>query len=223
MDDLSHWDFAVHFSGHDAAALILGIEPRKAPPSEHRIWVVKERLESDYARALQQAEDEMMPFLDEQSLKEVTAKRSEDMLVSVSLDKLWRNASAGIKGADTALLFDEDLPQFQSQMFTRSAIIRWLNAVGMPSKYMFDRVMDESGRWTRRSGLEPEDLPIELDIALIAFQAVRNGFGDHSATYKNRLEAYLRQFYSDLKDSVIDRIATVANPDKERGRKKSVT
>jgi len=221
MDDLSHWDFAEHFSGHDAAALILGIEPRRAPPSEHRVWVVKERLELDYVRALQYALSEIDAFIDEELLHDLKANRPEDLLSSVKLDKMWRDVSAGIKSADFALMADEELPNFQSQMFTRSAIVRWLNAVAMPSKYRFDREPNGNHGGSRRSDIEPEDLPWELDLAFIAFQAVRNGYGDPNATYRNRLEAYLRQHYRELKESEIERISTVANPDKERGRKKS--
>lgn len=221
MDDLSHWDFAEHFSGHDAAALILGIEPRRSPPSEHRIWVVEDRLKLDYVRALQCAQSEIDAFIDDELLRDLKANRPEDLLSSVKLVKMWRDVTEGIKGADFALMADDELQDFQRQMFTRNAIARWLNAVAMPSKYRFDREQIGNHAGSRISGIEPEDLPWELDLALIAFQAVRNGYGDPKATYRNRLEAYLQQHYSSLKDSEIDRISTVANPDKERGRKRS--
>ena len=220
-DDLSHWDFAEHFSGYAAAALILGIEPASAPRLEHRVSVVKGRIELDYARALQYALNEIDAWIDEELLRDLKAKRPEDLLPSVRLEKMWRDVSEGINGADFDLKADEQLPYFEDQMFTRSAIIRWLNAVAMPSKYRFDRGQNENHGQSRRCGIEPEDLPWELDLALIAFQAVRNGYGDPSATYRNRLEAYLREYYTSLKNSEIERISTVANPDKERGRKKA--
>lgn len=66
---------------------------------------------------------------------------------------------------------------------------------------------------------DPQDLPFELQVANIAFRAVSNGYGDQSATFKNRLTAYLQEQYKDLGTEAINRVATVANPDKSRGRK----
>ena len=67
--------------------------------------------------------------------------------------------------------------------------------------------------------VDPLDLPEELDAANMAFRAVLNGYGEQTATFKNRLIEYLKANYSHLKTEAIDRIATVANPDKARGRK----
>ncbi len=68
--------------------------------------------------------------------------------------------------------------------------------------------------------IDPSDLPSELDAANTAYRAVFNGYGDQSATYKNRLIAYLSETYTDLTPESVQRIATVANPDKKPGRKK---
>ncbi len=65
-----------------------------------------------------------------------------------------------------------------------------------------------------------EHWPPELDHALQAWRAVSNGWGEGSGTIKKRLDAWLRKHYPSLKDSEIERIATVANWDKERGNKK---
>lgn len=220
MEDLSHWDFAEHFSGHDAAALILGFEPRRAAPSDHKVWVVEQRLAQDYARALQYALSEINAFVDDRLLQDLIAKRPEDLLLSVKLNQMWCDVTAGIEGADFDLMRDEELPDFQNQLFSRSAIVRWLNALVISSKYQFDRRHNGNRSEIQKDEIDPEELPFELDVGLIAFRAVRNGFGDPNATYRNRLEAYLRKHYNKLKESEIDRIATVANPDKERGRKK---
>ncbi len=69
-------------------------------------------------------------------------------------------------------------------------------------------------------GADPTDLPKELDAANIAFRAVLNGYGKHTATRRNRTIAYLKENYKDFKPDAIKRIATVANPDKTTGRKK---
>ena len=70
-----------------------------------------------------------------------------------------------------------------------------------------------------RKEIDPMDLPQELDLANMAFRAVMNGYGDQNATPKNRLIDYLSKIYPHLKLEAIRRIATVANPDKARGRK----
>ena len=67
---------------------------------------------------------------------------------------------------------------------------------------------------------DPSDQPKELDIANIAFRAVSNGYGNQEDTFKNRLIAYLESTYPKLLNSEIQRIATIANPDKERGAPK---
>lgn len=69
------------------------------------------------------------------------------------------------------------------------------------------------------SDFDPSDLPYELGIANIAFSAVTNGYGDSSATFKNRLVAYLEKEFQ-LSPEAVHRIATVANPDKAPGRKR---
>lgn len=70
--------------------------------------------------------------------------------------------------------------------------------------------------------VDPSDLPAELDAANMAFRAVRNGYGDQSATARNRIVGYLEKHYSEFTPEQVKRIATVANPDKSTGRKKRV-
>ncbi|MBX7229997.1 MAG: hypothetical protein K1X48_10375 [Burkholderiaceae bacterium] len=71
------------------------------------------------------------------------------------------------------------------------------------------------------SDIDPVDQPEELDAANIAFRRVSRGYGDKALTFRNRLLAFLEENYSHLKSEAIERIATVANPDKTRGRKKN--
>ena len=68
--------------------------------------------------------------------------------------------------------------------------------------------------------IDPLDLPAELDAANMAFRAVNNGYGDTTTTPKNRLIDYLQKHYPAFKPEQVNRIATVANPDKSTGRKK---
>jgi len=68
--------------------------------------------------------------------------------------------------------------------------------------------------------IDPSDLPPELDAANMAFRAVTQGYGDQTATPRNRLTEYLREHYPSFNQEQIGRIATVANPDKTTGRKR---
>jgi hypothetical protein len=67
---------------------------------------------------------------------------------------------------------------------------------------------------------DPADLPDELYMANVAFRAVTNGYGEQSDTFRNRLISYLKLTYPNLKNDPLQRIATVANPDKSTGRKR---
>ncbi|WP_143059570.1 hypothetical protein [Giesbergeria anulus] len=66
--------------------------------------------------------------------------------------------------------------------------------------------------------IDPADLPEELDAANMAFRAVFNGYGNPADTFRNRLIEYLNVNFPALGIPAIERIATVANPDKARGR-----
>jgi len=70
--------------------------------------------------------------------------------------------------------------------------------------------------------IDPADLPKELDMANMAFRAVSNGHGNPADTFRNRLITYLKETYPTMTNEEITRIATVANPDKTRGRKPKI-
>lgn len=73
---------------------------------------------------------------------------------------------------------------------------------------------------TEESNFDPLDFPEELDAARVAFVGVKSGNGGTGTTFKNRLIDYLKMNYPNLGNEAVSRIATVANPDKRRGRKK---
>jgi hypothetical protein len=102
----------------------------------------------------------------------------------------------------------------------RGELFRWLNASNVKSEYVFANLGDPSDQ-AFDDGTDPSDLPVELDAANMAFRAVTNGFGNKSTTFKKRLVEYLTANYGDFKLEQIERIATVANPDKSPGRKKN--
>lgn len=216
MNDLSHWDFAENFLGFEAAALILGLDPSESAGDEHRVRVVMERLELDYSRAVEGAWAEHIPF----DVLSRGTSRVDDFLVSVELDQLWRDASEGRDAPLDAWLADKRKPQFGNQKFSRNAIAAWLKAIGMKSGYHFDMQAGDSVTGDQ-DDVDPSDLPNELQAANIAYRAVLNGYGASSATFRNRLIEFLNKNNPDLPQEAVERIATVANPDKQRGRKKS--
>ena len=67
--------------------------------------------------------------------------------------------------------------------------------------------------------IDPADIPEELHMANLAFRAVTNGYGDATATFRNRVVSYLNKTWPGLSKEQVARIATVANPDKAPGRK----
>lgn len=214
MVDLSHWHFAQYFSGPQIAALILGVEPSNSKADLPRIQVVQDRLALDYRRAVERAFEELSPFGDG------LPARPDDLLVSEELSELWAIADGQSTNNYEAWYFDEIKSAFFNQRFSRTAVAAWLEAIGMPSEYHFDRNQRSISEMEGEDLFDPSDFPEELSIANIAFRAVKNGHGDSSATFRNRLIDYLGKVYPDLKDEAVDRIATVANPDKSRGRKK---
>jgi len=103
----------------------------------------------------------------------------------------------------------------------RNEIARWLAESQLKSDYVFDlrrSVSDDQVKASSNSA--PEDLPEQLDIANITYRAVSNGYGDNAATFRNRMVDYLKSNYPELSTEAVNRIATVANPDKSPGRKK---
>lgn len=152
MTDLSHWDFAQHFSGYDAAALILGLEPRESETEQCRVGVVSDRLALHYKYAVELAYHEEIArpiFLTNTKTK----ANDPQILFSIELERLWKRSAVDCEEAPLAeWLADRRLPKFENQEFDRHSIARWLSAIGMKSVYQFDRsqtqaVETPSGRW----------------------------------------------------------------------------
>ena len=138
MSDLSHWEFAERFSGYDAAALILGIEPRESEMEEFRVRVVSDRMAHDYKNALNKSFHDFLG----NPLEPLNPGHDDSIieLVSVQLKKL----------SHRYFLYDEETPYsdwfanshksaFDSQEFSRQTIVDWLISTGMKSVYRFDR------------------------------------------------------------------------------------
>jgi hypothetical protein len=219
MDDFSAWDFAIDFSPTEAAALIVGERPSSL---RHLKWEpVIRRMQRAYEWALEYHRDDMNPP-SELSGVEYDSQMLQSYAMRYQQGKyLADNKFVGIDFWDW--LQHEPSSGFENQVFTRGELTRWLSAIGMKSVYQFDRSKDltiPTAIVLTDQDIDPADLPVELDAANMAYRAVLNGYGDKSETFKNRLIDYLKGHYTDLKPEAVQRIATVANPDKSAGRKK---
>lgn len=131
MADWAHWDFAEEFSGFEAAALILGISLCESVADERRVFVVARRLAQSYGVAINRLRGQ---HLDTQSRRDVELK-------SVAMEQAIlkkETLSPWLTGRSSAL--------FDNQNFSRDAIARWLEEVGQPSVYPFDRGQPRSPR-----------------------------------------------------------------------------
>src|SRR6185312_415984 len=150
MADLSHWDFAENFSGYDAAALILGLEPRESDGEQWRIRVVTDRMELHYHCAR-----ERFRFVNWDIDDAPDQETKPDGLIKLMSGRMeeWRRGHAGLyKKFPMSAWLVEKQSQFDNQEFSRAAIARWLSAIGMNSVYSFDReqsapVSAQAGRW----------------------------------------------------------------------------
>jgi hypothetical protein len=210
--ELDHWHFANEFDCVEAASLILGLEPRESSDDWPRVRVIVGRMESDYKAGLMQSRpSDPFGYLPPQA----SALKSVEW---EALEMLARGDAGEVALAEW--LLDKRANAFDHQRFSRDAIVEWLAHVGGSSVYPFDRAALTAGQVTERD-IDPADLPEELQIANIAFRAVLNGYGAPGERFKKRLRAYLEEHYSMLSGEAMERIATVANPDKTPGRVKA--
>lgn len=132
MVDLSHWDFAQHFAGYDAAALILGLEPRESEHEQWRVNVVRDRMELSYQNAKSNV---FHDNLGDPRIKH-PIEFSSVQLTALALKQFQ------IDSEETTLLDwinNRPASKFDNQEFDRDEIVRWLSAIGMRSVYQFDR------------------------------------------------------------------------------------
>jgi len=136
---LRHWDFATHFTGEEAAALITGIEPNLPKTEVDKTYPIVERMRSAYQKAFGEAiwayefEDGAG---DDQSLVNITEKStglySYRMLHRSGYEFDIVRLQAG------HWLNDQDESSFDAQKFTREELVRWLSAIEMKSDYHFN-------------------------------------------------------------------------------------
>ena len=217
MTDLSRWDFQKTFTPSQIDLLIQGIDPNNGDSGEGGKSPAIERLEMAYRTILswyvEQDEDttgkDRNNVLDDPQVLKSTMLRGFDDHPEYGDDRMgW------IYGPES---------DFAKQTFKRKDIHEWLVNSGLSASSIYDfgrGLAINSADDSTVSDIDPSELPTELDVANTAFRAVLNGHGDRSETFKNRLKHYLKETYPLLKNEAIERIATVANPDKSPGRKR---
>lgn len=116
------------------------------------------------------------------------------------------------------------LPKERTFVIRSNAILDFIKYVNEESS-LAEEIIDSSEidiqLSTEESKFDPLDFPEELDAARMAFVVVKSGKGGTGTTFRNRLIDYVKKNYPNLGKDAVSRIATVANPDKTRGRKKS--
>jgi len=235
--NLSKWDFAFEFMLYEAAALIVGIDPAEI--------YVETKPAKDNPRIYDYHEHpQIKPVIDRMKLSYFdayelftsmrdggwTCSHTEPLSNNILRSRRMMGVPLGIgspylpldpamgKTLDDLFAPVEDLCVYETAKFHRHEIARWLSAIGMKSVYQFD--LPTTTVVQSDPDIDPADLPVELDAANMAYRAVLNGYGNQSDTFKNRLINYLQMTYTDLKTEAVQRIATVANPDKAVGRKR---
>lgn len=211
MVDLSHWDFAENFSGYDAAALILGVEPRESQGDQWRVNVVMDRMALHYKQACQNAFHHT--FGDP-----VDADAGHPIVLSsVHLDQLQRRS----------FLHDEEVPlsdwlgspydsKFEYQEFGRLSIDRWLSAIGMKSVYSFcksvsDTTLTMAGRWPW--GNHHTELLGHLDAAARRYWGAGYDPADTGTASTNATVSEWLQTERKVSRTMADAIASMLRPD----------
>ena len=133
---LRHWDFATHFTGEEAAALIMGIDPNLPKSKVDTTYPIVERMRSAYQQALGEA-IWAYDFKDgaggDQSLVDITEKSTglySYRMLDMSGHIVWPQAGHWLN--------DQDESSFDAQKFTREELVRWLSAIEMKSDYHFN-------------------------------------------------------------------------------------
>lgn len=175
MDSLAHWDYAVQFSGYEAAALILGIDPGKPDLpkwNESPIKAIYDRMALHYGHALKRHYfDAFNMELSHTEAQEMETYRSFE-LASLTLNGLCRTLQHDQEDTNsTDWLTNDQRSAFGNQAFSREAIADWLTANGLDSVYQF--ALDDSS--VRRKNHWP--------------------WGDYSTVMLEHLEAAAKKFW----------------------------
>ena len=130
MTDLSHWNFATTFTGQQAAALILGLDPSETENLQ-KIQPVLDRMKSCYAAAQRYHRLSTVP-----EGKPINPPHT--MLESWSILVLeCPFGDSYDDGENLREWLDSDDAVFSDQTFSREQLSRWLKAINAKSVYQF--------------------------------------------------------------------------------------
>ena len=142
MDNLLHWDFAVNFTGAQAAALIFGMDLNSVNASLAR----NDTLEATYAKyppALERMRQcyELARKFHYDSLRpprDWDGVRPANMLESTEMLERLCGLDFDLDHHFCSWLRDDSYSGFDNQRFTRTEISGWLIGIGQRSAYLFD-------------------------------------------------------------------------------------
>lgn len=170
MTDLSHWDFAQTFSGIDAAALILGLDP--AFDNFAKTTPLLKRMNDSYTATLLAFKDDYIlrnEYLTESGVDRIFGKERSIIrhMINEAANSVFKPShlvsyrmmasfteleSCGLYKSELLEMaeerfkrwcFDELRNGFEHQLFERAELQRWLEEVGFQSVYDFGRIAKE--------------------------------------------------------------------------------
>ena len=158
--DLSHWVFTDKFTDHQAAFLILGVDPSgnvDGLNADH----IKQRIAVAYESAL---ENLKFQFLVEPSLPDSwsdadEAKKPFDRkatLMSVKMEELSKLFADGDDWS-TLMWLENQSKSIWEQYFSRDELARWIRENNLPSKYLFSSLPKSEAK---RESIYPMDKPL---------------------------------------------------------------
>lgn len=143
MTDLSHWVFAEDFTAHEAAYLILGVDP-STDTSSRSIQHVLKRISDAYAATLENLKFQFFiePYLSESRFDEGEggggAVSRKETLFSIEIEKLSDAFSEGDEVSTIGWL-EQGRTDLTEQRFSRAELLRWIDDNQLISMYSFAR------------------------------------------------------------------------------------
>ncbi len=132
---VSNWDVVVEFTGEQAAALVVGLDPASSGYTRTTSTPIYERMKQCYEEKTAWLLEEMSPY-------EEYIRATSEMLASTALDE-WESAVEPDKWRDFCK-WSKDVGRsgFEAQRFTRSELTRWLKVLNVTPVYRFDLTAD---------------------------------------------------------------------------------
>jgi len=137
--DLSNWNIAVDFTGEEAAALALGIDPSKPGYTSSVVKPLITRMQFSYQKKIDfQLHDPDLEVEDSSLHNWTDDFDASHMLISVEHQKMLDAFGWDEVGPYSSWIANARLSSFNRQRFSREELTRWFNAIGYKSLYSFD-------------------------------------------------------------------------------------